>query len=158
MKDCLEWTHVSLSSANTRLSLWRVSAYLGGQKNRDAFGWFLLGFIFSIIALIAIAASSSLADQKNAAAIRKCPYCAEMIQAEAKICRFCQHELPSPDKSTLQRTPLSVEEAKLMAQYGITKEEGEYIGIIAEGLFKLLKKRRFLSLREAVKAMHDIDI
>lgn len=25
---------------------------------------------------------------------RKCPFCAELIKAEAKICRFCQRELP----------------------------------------------------------------
>ena len=33
-------------------------AFLAKQKNRDAVGWFFLGLLFSIIALIAIAASS----------------------------------------------------------------------------------------------------
>lgn len=27
---------------------------------------------------------------------KACPHCAEMIQAEAKICRFCQREVPAP--------------------------------------------------------------
>ena len=33
-------------------------AYLATQKNRDAGTWFVLGFLFSVFALIAIAASS----------------------------------------------------------------------------------------------------
>ncbi len=27
--------------------------------------------------------------------IRKCPFCAELIRSEAKICRFCQRDLPA---------------------------------------------------------------
>ena len=27
--------------------------------------------------------------------MRKCPFCAEIIRSEAKICRFCQRELPA---------------------------------------------------------------
>jgi hypothetical protein len=27
-------------------------------------------------------------------ALRKCPFCAEMVKKEAKVCRFCQRDLP----------------------------------------------------------------
>jgi hypothetical protein len=27
--------------------------------------------------------------------LRSCPLCAEKVQVEAKICRFCQRDLPS---------------------------------------------------------------
>lgn len=72
--------------------------YLAGQRNRNDFSWFWLGFFFSFFALIAIAASPSLAKQRFGTAAdessRQCPFCAETVMAEAKICRFCQHELP----------------------------------------------------------------
>jgi phosphotransferase system glucose/maltose/N-acetylglucosamine-specific IIC component len=29
-------------------------------------------------------------------ATRKCPYCAEWIKAEAKVCKHCRHEVPPP--------------------------------------------------------------
>jgi len=42
-------------------------SYLAKQKNRDAAAWFVLGFLFSIFALIAIAAS--VQGEKSEAAI-----------------------------------------------------------------------------------------
>jgi hypothetical protein len=36
------------------------SAILASNKNRDIFGWFILGFLFNLVALIVIAALSSL--------------------------------------------------------------------------------------------------
>ena len=73
--------------------------YLAGQKNRSGTSWFWLGFFFSILALIAIAASPSLANQKidslEEKSTRQCPFCAETVKAEAKICRYCQRDLPT---------------------------------------------------------------
>lgn len=31
---------------------------------------------------------------------KKCPFCAEMVKYEAKICRFCRSELPEPESRT----------------------------------------------------------
>jgi hypothetical protein len=38
-----------------------------------------------------------MADEEIAAGMRKCPFCAEIIRIEAKICRFCQRDLPDAD-------------------------------------------------------------
>jgi RNA polymerase subunit RPABC4/transcription elongation factor Spt4 len=30
---------------------------------------------------------------------RKCPHCAELVKAEAKICRYCQRDLPFAEEA-----------------------------------------------------------
>jgi hypothetical protein len=49
---------------------------------------------------------------------RKCPFCAELVKREAKICRFCQKELPPPEP--LEGTP----RFKTKTEYDAWKEKG----------------------------------
>jgi hypothetical protein len=123
------------------------SSYIAGQKGRDNGSWFVLGFFFSFIALIAIGVVPSLDSKKSKAGLRKCPSCAEDVKAEAKICRFCQAELPE----VAQRTEASwlnavTEEQKIKIQHHkITFENGKYV-------FKFFRKTiRFANLDEAIK-------
>jgi hypothetical protein len=137
--------------------------YLAGQKNRSGFNWFWLGFFFSFLALIAIAASPSIASQKVDTpadkTTRQCPFCAETVKAEALICRFCQHELSSisaPETTELTSTLRSEED--LMKQYKIVKENGQYVSFTYEGFFRTEKKHFFPSLEQAVKTMYGVEV
>jgi len=88
-----------------------ICAWLAGQKHRDPVGWGILGFLFGILALIALGLSpvriTSAGEVNEGESVRgksadetptlddqlkKCPACAEMIKLEALKCRYCQHE------------------------------------------------------------------
>jgi hypothetical protein len=51
--------------------------------------------LFVIVVAIAIAVVIWFVKirQPSKVGLKKCPYCAEMIKAEAKVCRFCHREL-----------------------------------------------------------------
>lgn len=51
------WVLVMLSS----FAFGGTAAFIASNKNRDSFGWFCLGFLFSIFALVAICAVPALA-------------------------------------------------------------------------------------------------
>lgn len=74
-----------------------ISAVIASNKGRSGPGWFFLGliigpFAFAVALLPAIKKEQPIPE---AEALRKCPFCAEMIKTEAVKCRFCGSEVPA---------------------------------------------------------------
>jgi hypothetical protein len=68
-----------------------IPAMIAKNKGRSFGVWWLYGAALFIVAL-----PHALLMQTDPAALgqRKCPYCAEFVKREARVCRYCQRELP----------------------------------------------------------------
>lgn len=87
-----------------------VSAFVAVNKGRNGCGWLILGFLLGpfglILSLVASKNGPVLEKQVLASGdMKKCPYCAELVRAEAKVCRYCQRDLPMPESSEIITTP-----------------------------------------------------
>lgn len=61
------------------------------RAGRSFLGWFLLGMVIPPIAGIIVLTFKP--ENKVMDSLKKCPFCAESIQLEAKFCRFCSKEI-----------------------------------------------------------------
>ena len=105
--------------------------------------------------LASVAEANALADGG-----RKCPFCAEVVKAEAMVCRYCQRDLPPPVEvnTSLPGELKDLSEEELMKKYRIEKEGDQYVVITFEGFFSTEKRTRFGSLRDAIKTSFRVDI
>ena len=96
-------------------------AVLAKNKFRDPIGWFFVGVLFGLFALITIACLSP--SEKNTKQFKnkeheECPHCLEPIKRGATRCPHCQGNIP--------RTETSAKEGAKIVQPSEYAEYDEY--------------------------------
>lgn len=96
------------------------------EKNRNQFGWFLIGFFLGIFGLVAALIVPIVKDKvsENSQLVfnpsnyeKKCPDCAEMIKLEARVCRFCGKKFSEEEIQELIDREKNKFESRLKAKY-----------------------------------------
>lgn len=101
-----------------------IPAFIARSKGRSFFAWYVYGVYLWLIALIHSIVIKPYEEYLVATGKEtKCPYCAEYVKLEAKVCKNCRKELPKVSRK-------QYEEQKALAAK-ILKQKNEKANIIA---------------------------
>lgn len=74
-----------------------IPAFIAQGKGRSFVLWWIYGALIFIVALphslIMKADQQSIEKQQLSEGMKKCPFCAEMIKQDAKVCRYCSRDV-----------------------------------------------------------------
>lgn len=90
------------------MALALIPASIAKGKGRSFIGFWVYGILLWPIALIhALVMKDEVVAVASKRPTRKCPFCAEMILAEASVCRYCGKDLPPRDQTPIFRNSLA---------------------------------------------------
>ena len=76
-----------------------IPAMIARRKGRQFVLWWVYGLLLFIVALphalLLKPELTRIEEQQAAQGLKKCPFCAEMIKPDARVCRYCGRDLPA---------------------------------------------------------------